>query len=236
MSRNMPCYKRDTCTTRWHLLAIFAAVRRLWLELRKSLHGAILCYKYLSCNVSCYTTSFSECGVTFTLINAIDVASGDQNDDQGEHTDPSLDFAVPMNTDREPNAAPNVEPTSPPAKEAAQYGEKLPLFYMPTVPAAPTTNIPPTDDLDAAVPILEISQNSLPKSWYVIISGPFEGVCFAAQPRTQVPPVKMLSSTLIAVLTARAQVSLTKRRRPSACAKHANNGFATLANRDRRRR
>eukprot|EP00965_Chrysotila_dentata_P249247 6208800-Pleurochrysis_carterae.AAC.1 len=30
MSCNLPCYKRDTCNMRWHLVAIFGAVGRVF--------------------------------------------------------------------------------------------------------------------------------------------------------------------------------------------------------------
>eukprot|EP00965_Chrysotila_dentata_P238692 6202662-Pleurochrysis_carterae.AAC.3 len=36
--------------------------------------------------------------MNLTLVNAVKAASGDPLDDQGEHTDPSLDFAVSKNT------------------------------------------------------------------------------------------------------------------------------------------
>eukprot|EP00965_Chrysotila_dentata_P131023 4331370-Pleurochrysis_carterae.AAC.1 len=33
-------------------------------------------------------------GVNFTLINAVETAAGEMEDDQGEHTDPTLNYVV----------------------------------------------------------------------------------------------------------------------------------------------
>eukprot|EP00965_Chrysotila_dentata_P094479 3123425-Pleurochrysis_carterae.AAC.1 len=124
-------------------------------------------------------------GVNFTLVNAVEAASGDREDDQGEQTDPSLDYAVSTNTNTAPFDAAIHLPTSPQAGAAARKGDATPLCQTPTMPHAPTTDIlrarsgdemPTLANLDAAAPNAEIPTDPLPKSWYVIIGGPFEGV------------------------------------------------------------
>eukprot|EP00965_Chrysotila_dentata_P076125 2515055-Pleurochrysis_carterae.AAC.1 len=73
---------------------------------------------------------------------------------------------------------------SPQARAAARHGEDPPLFQTPTMPSAPTTDfgqahstaeVPAPPDLDTTMPIAELPQNPPPKSWFVIIGGPFEG-------------------------------------------------------------
>eukprot|EP00965_Chrysotila_dentata_P163396 5396691-Pleurochrysis_carterae.AAC.3 len=83
----------------------------------------------------------NEIGKNFTLLNAVEAATGDQEDDQGEQTDPSLDYAVLTNTNTAPFDTAIHLPTSPQARAAAQYGKATPLFQTPTMPHAPTTDI-----------------------------------------------------------------------------------------------
>eukprot|EP00965_Chrysotila_dentata_P152802 5050202-Pleurochrysis_carterae.AAC.1 len=64
--------------------------------------------------------------MNFTLVNAVDAADGDQIDDQGEHTDPSLDFAAMANTNAAAGVDPSAQPTSPQARAAARNGEDPP--------------------------------------------------------------------------------------------------------------
>eukprot|EP00965_Chrysotila_dentata_P034408 1145505-Pleurochrysis_carterae.AAC.1 len=51
------------------------------------------------------------------------------------------------------------------------------------MPEAPTTNnqqaqVPAPTNLDTTLPNAGFTQNPAPKSWYVIIGGPFEGFRF----------------------------------------------------------
>eukprot|EP00965_Chrysotila_dentata_P051539 1709739-Pleurochrysis_carterae.AAC.1 len=69
---------------------------------------------------------FNGIGVYFTLVNAVDAADGDQIDDQGEHTNPSLDFKAMANTNAPAGADSTAQPTSPHARAAARNGEDPP--------------------------------------------------------------------------------------------------------------
>eukprot|EP00965_Chrysotila_dentata_P103175 3406392-Pleurochrysis_carterae.AAC.2 len=106
-------------------------------------------------------------GVNFALINAVKAAVGDRAEDQGEQTDPSLDYAVSTDTNMAAEEASSAQPTSPVARATAQLGEATPSFQIPTISNAPTTDIPRarssdelaiTTDLEADTPITNFRQ------------------------------------------------------------------------------
>eukprot|EP00965_Chrysotila_dentata_P164042 5416372-Pleurochrysis_carterae.AAC.1 len=65
-------------------------------------------------------------------------------DDQGEHTDPTLDYAVRTGENPGHYDIPTSNPTSPQAGETGRNGDAPPSFQTPTMPAAPTTDFPRT--------------------------------------------------------------------------------------------
>eukprot|EP00965_Chrysotila_dentata_P027774 923131-Pleurochrysis_carterae.AAC.1 len=65
-------------------------------------------------------------------------------DDQGEHTDPTLDYAVRTSTNLDRYDIPTPNPTSPLAGETGQNDDAPPSFRTPTMPEAPTTDFPRT--------------------------------------------------------------------------------------------
>eukprot|EP00965_Chrysotila_dentata_P142481 4710168-Pleurochrysis_carterae.AAC.1 len=67
-------------------------------------------------------TDVNGIGVNFTLVNAVEVAIGDNADDQGEQTDPSLDLAVSNDTNTAAGDASGAQPTLPLARANAQQG------------------------------------------------------------------------------------------------------------------
>eukprot|EP00965_Chrysotila_dentata_P037973 1262187-Pleurochrysis_carterae.AAC.1 len=72
-------------------------------------------------------------GVNLTLVNAVEAAFGDNADDQGEQTEPSLGFAVSDDTNMAPGEASGAQPTSPLARAHAQQGGATPSFQTPTM-------------------------------------------------------------------------------------------------------
>eukprot|EP00965_Chrysotila_dentata_P198478 6178811-Pleurochrysis_carterae.AAC.1 len=87
-------------------------------------------------------------------------------------------------------------------------------------------------DLDAGVTDQEL-KGPMPKSWYVVIGGPFEGVRFGNYDREIRQDVDCMR---FAVLTDQTQASLTKLRRLDGCARRANNESAMHANSSRQHR
>eukprot|EP00965_Chrysotila_dentata_P056083 1858617-Pleurochrysis_carterae.AAC.1 len=61
-------------------------------------------------------------------------------DDQGEHTDPTLDYAVRTDTNPDRHDISTANPTSPLAGETGRNGDAPPSFHTPTMPEAPTTD------------------------------------------------------------------------------------------------
>eukprot|EP00965_Chrysotila_dentata_P128333 4242926-Pleurochrysis_carterae.AAC.1 len=119
-------------------------------------------------------------GVNFTFVNAIDAVNGEHIDDQGEYTDPSLDFAAMANTKTAAGADQGAQPTSPQARTAARNGEVPPSFQTPTISDAPTTDIqqaqvPAPPNSNIILPNAEFQQDPAPKSWYLIIGGHLRG-------------------------------------------------------------
>eukprot|EP00965_Chrysotila_dentata_P174549 5761985-Pleurochrysis_carterae.AAC.1 len=65
-------------------------------------------------------------------------------DDQGEHTDPTLDYAVRTSTNPDRYDILTPKPTSPLAGETGRNGDAPPSFQTPTMPEAQTTDFPRT--------------------------------------------------------------------------------------------